>query len=472
MEAKPARKPARGRECGPGSERAPAPHACAESGGGLHRAGPAHWAWLLSGVLTGYLLFFLTGGDKQASSACPHDTVVAAHELIASDNVSRPPAAQPPPPPQPAAEVFPWDPRPGKASVIFWGAVPEGPPPPGLVYTDVTDGPWYNSGNEVWATAARRLVDPDATHLVSFFDLYDEQMLPIPHPVDNKPRINKLNSALLLLPVANMLWLESDFAKNAGIQNYTTQLTAHIRLVNKSVLLVGIGTQGDFVNVDPTKLKEQFVVPLHSTQVEFLQEVEKRAPGFAVRGRVTKASCLAKGLVKPRALGCPSLFLNHDPLLGQAVAEKFAKVASIPASDLKLAVTLPASGKLSGNYLSMNFYNNTVKLVAERVLARFPNSFIVIQTLFDYKSVDAMCTRHGVCLPAYRVRFYYDPDTWVAALRTADLVVGYRCACAQRAVRMPLGASPHELCESRYVYEHAPPHALQDPRNNDGDGSW
>ena len=392
------------------------------------------------------------------AAACPLPPPAAACPTCPAAPVCPPPpsAACPPPkaeeacpPLAPSAQVkqYPWDPRPGKTSVIFWG---EGRPPPGLVFTEVQDtaGFEYNAGNEVWAHATRALVDPNTTHLVSFFELFDRELQPRTHPVDKKPRIDKLDPALLLLPVANMLWNAHDFANHEGIHNYTTKLTAHIRLVNKPVLLVGIGTQGDFVNVDPTKLKEEFVVPIHATQVEFLREVEKRAPGFAVRGRVTQASCLAKGLVKPRVLGCPSLFLNHDPSLGRAIAEKFAKVAGIPASDLKLAVTLPAITPLAGSYAKFNFYNNTVKLVAERILARFPNSFIVVQTYFDYQTIDAMCAWHKVCLPAYRVKFYYDVDAWVAGLQTADLVLGYRCVCLRAAswgcaMRVQCGIQQH-----------------------------
>ena len=93
---------------------------------------------------------------------------------------------------------------------------------------------------------------------------------------------------------------------------------------------------------------------------------------------------------------------------------------------MKLAVTLPAEIPFAGTYAKINFYNTTLKLVAERVLARFPNSFVVVQTLFDYQSIDAMCAWHRVCLPAYRVKFYYDVDAWVAGLQRAHLVVGYR----------------------------------------------
>ena len=291
---------------------------------------------------------------------------------------------------------------------------------------------------DVWAHAARQLVDPNTTELVSFFNLFDGQRNPRLHAVYKTPRIDCLDPALLLVPVANMLWNETDYSHNSDIQGYTKQLTADIRLLNLPVMLVGIGTQGHFGFIDTTKLRDKFVVPLHETQVEFLREVEKRAPaGFAVRGRVTQASCLAKGLTKPRALGCPSLFLNHDPSLGQTIAAKFATVAGIPAPNLTVAVTLPADTPFAGNYANIKFYNTTLKLVARRVLARFPNSFVIVQSFFDYKSLDAMCAWHGVCLPAYRVRFYYDVDAWVAGLQNANLVLGYRCVSARCAVWLP-----------------------------------
>ena len=62
-----------------------------------------------------------------------------------------------------------------------------------------------------------------------------------------------------------------------------------------------------------------------------------------------------------------------------------------------------------------------------RVLKVLPGSVVVFQTQADQGLVEHMNKKLGFYLPASRVRWYYDVDSWVAGLRSCcDMVFGFR----------------------------------------------
>ena len=128
------------------------------------------------------LLVFLAAAENGWQNSCHSPPLLAAREMVASLSASE----QPPH----AEQRWGCDPPPGTAAVIVWTAAPEAPRlPPGLVFTDVLDAHnlryngtrQYNAGDAIWAEAARNLVDPDAVHFVSFFDVFDERRDPVTH---------------------------------------------------------------------------------------------------------------------------------------------------------------------------------------------------------------------------------------------------------------------------------------------------
>ncbi|KAL4856709.1 hypothetical protein ACK3TF_003112 [Chlorella vulgaris] len=294
-----------------------------------------------------------------------------------------------------------------------------------------------NSGNLVWAYGAWHLVDPDLAEMLHLRPPYTD-------PID-----------VLLLPTANILVNESSYA--VGGKGYTTQVLAMVRAVKVPILTIGLGSQIRFDDVpsaasaaEEEQAGEQAgqqgeatngtlavrqqeahqggsdysaasAVQLHPQQVALLQRVEATGGLTVTRGRFTAAIMEANGLAPPLPLGCPSLFINHNPQLGAVLQQKWRAVLRKRDPNLRLGVTLPKV------HMDRPFPSDLVRLLAERVLKVFPRSVVVLQTLGDLNLLKTMHDKHGLYLQPDRVRHYYDVEAWTAGLKACcDLVWGFR----------------------------------------------
>lgn len=76
-----------------------------------------------------------------------------------------------------------------------------------------------------------------------------------------------------------------------------------------------------------------------------------------------------------------------------------------------------------------------------RVLRALPGSVVVLQTQADQSLVNYMNSKLGFYIPADRVRWFYDVDSWVAGLRSCcDMVFGFRIHGAMAGVAAGLPA--------------------------------
>ncbi|EFN52219.1 hypothetical protein CHLNCDRAFT_139069 [Chlorella variabilis] len=263
-----------------------------------------------------------------------------------------------------------------------------------------------NSGNLVWAYGARCLLDPNTTEPVALVPPYTEHI------------------DAFLLPQANLLMNISNYDM---VRGYTSFVLKVSRAVKAPIAVIGIGSQ---VRFDDAPLLEEgadmsaaaaSAVQLHPQQVAFLKQVEASGGIITTRGKFTAAIIEGNGLPPPLPLGCPSVFINHNPRLGAVLQRKWDAVLRRRDPNLRLAVTLPA---IPGD---QPYPLGLVSLLARRVLEAYPNSVVVLQTSRDEDTLDAMHSHFGLYLRPSRIRYFYDVESWIAGLKSCcDLVWGFR----------------------------------------------
>jgi hypothetical protein len=272
-----------------------------------------------------------------------------------------------------------------------------------------------NTGNMVLAYGAWQLLDHQRVEVV--------HVAPPPYKID---------VAAVLIPTANLLFdrLKYSGSQMVGMTNMMLNITRSNRVPSA---LLGIGSQVEFTQPlageegaaarakRPTAdFSAADKVQLPPTQVALLQRVVDSGGFISTRGAFTARILEANGLPPPLPLGCPSLFLNHNPALGAELQRKWNAVLAERSTSLRLAVTLPAISHRT----DMPPY---VDMLAVRVLKRFPNSMVVLQTEADAFSLERLHAKHDVYVPVDRVRYFYDPRSWVEGLAACcDFAFGFR----------------------------------------------
>ena len=290
----------------------------------------------------------------------------------------------------------------------------EGRPPSGLSLEEATKVASDNFGNLMWALGARHLVDHNATELVNL--LRPPFTLPGVHAV--------------LMPTANLL---TNLSMYKYFQGYTKVIAtiARAQPPDTPILVIGIGTQVQFDDLRPSSTGTEAArldvsraseVQLPPEQVSFLKRVLASGGIITTRGRLTAAVITASGLPPPLPLGCPSLFLNHNPRLGARLQQKWDAVLRQRDPNLRLAITMPAvPGELE------DFFRPIVQMLSDRIFKVFPNSVAILQTKRDIDTLDWFHERHDLYLREGRVRYYYDPQSWFDSLKSSfDFVFGFR----------------------------------------------
>ncbi|KAI3433676.1 hypothetical protein D9Q98_003485 [Chlorella vulgaris] len=286
-------------------------------------------------------------------------------------------------------------------------------PPSGLRLKDAVRVATSNFGNLVWAYAAWQLLDHAAVEVVEVV----------------RPGV-KVEVDALLMPTANLLFDATPYIKSP-MQRHTQMLYGLAHSVAAPTLLVGIGSQVEFdqvlgVGVAGNKTKAVSAdfaaaadVVLHQQQVQLLRQVQKSGGIITTRGKFTEAIITANGLNPPLPIGCPSFMLNHNPRLGEVLQKKWDAVLAARSTKLRLAITMPATPRTKGLPLHAD-------LLAKRIFKLFPNSVAVLQTEEDAYTLQRLNAKHGVCLGAERVLFYYDAQSWIDGLKDFDFVFGFR----------------------------------------------
>ncbi|KAI3432796.1 hypothetical protein D9Q98_010380 [Chlorella vulgaris] len=310
---------------------------------------------------------------------------------------------------------------------IGWvGAMYGERPPSGLSLAEAASVATGNFGNAVWGYAAWQLLDHSAVEVLDV-------------------TLGQLADGLLavLMPTANLLFDMRSYGKS-GRQLMTQRLhrvATAAAAQAAPVLLVGIGMQVEFdeqlsgeggatdannntSHINATRQASADAaaaqhVRLPREQTQLLAQVHKSGGIVTTRGAFTAAVVAANGLPPPLPLGCPSFMLNHNLELGAVLQRKWDAVLAGRSTSMRLAVTLPATP--GSKPLPPHAH-----LLAKRIFKRFPNSVAVLQTGEDALTLRRLNAKHGTCLGAERIHYFYDPQSWVDGLRSFDFVFGFR----------------------------------------------
>lgn len=146
----------------------------------------------------------------------------------------------------------------------------------------------FNIGNWAFWNATRKLVDGDVT-LIS-------------GRPNSEDYIDKLD--ILIIPAANWLQHRYDFS----------WLADFIEDIDKPCIMIGLGAQSH---------SEETIHPLTEGTLRMLRAVSSRTPYIGVRGEYTYKICKHYGVDNVQVMGCPSLFTNNSPTLGEDISKKW-----------------------------------------------------------------------------------------------------------------------------------------------------
>ena len=242
--------------------------------------------------------------------------------------------------------------------------------------------------------------------------------------------------------------------------------------IDIALAIVGVGIQAQLIQ---SRHSGQWTaspkVDIPVAALDWLGRIAERAPTAApnigVRGSLTEEALAECGFVEGvEVVGCPSLFINPNPLLGAAIAanagapERIAVLAGNTAwSELQPAEARLARlvGKTSGSYIGqhgtgmMEVTRGEAERLAKEDLRRCRDYICPNMSLDRFK---AWCNAHG--------NLFFSVPAWLEHYRRFDLVVGARLHGVMLALQagVPALCIAHdarvlELCRTMHV-----PHVL------------
>lgn len=222
---------------------------------------------------------------------------------------------------------------------------------------------------------------------------------------------------IAVLPCANYL--------SGDEHEAMTKRAAVIDALDMPVVAIGLGAQAP-MGGGPCELSPDVR--------QFVEAVVRHRPGEAphisVRGEFTRQVMEKAGFgAHVEVLGCPSLFLNTAPDLGEQVQRRFeGGIERVAVSGWSRSIPAALESRLSalatetkGLYVVQNPKGLAMLAagqagdIPERMLKRFRH---VLTPGLDDAASDAWAATHA--------RVYFNLDDWMAALRTCDFFVGGR----------------------------------------------
>jgi len=179
----------------------------------------------------------------------------------------------------------------------------------------------YNIGNWAFWNATSKLVGPNIK-LISG------------HP-NSKDYIDDID--IIIIPAANWLQSRYDFS----------WLAVFIEEMDKPCIMIGLGAQSH---------NEDIFHPLTEGTLRMLRAVSSRTPYIGVRGEYTYKTCQHHGINNVKVMGCPSLFTNNSPTLGQEISKKWGK--HIDGKTIIHATMFPPNVKQAEQWLFEYLSNN------------------------------------------------------------------------------------------------------------------
>jgi Polysaccharide pyruvyl transferase len=136
----------------------------------------------------------------------------------------------------------------------------------------------------------------------------------------------------------------------------------------------------------------------------------KKFAHITTRGQLT-TTVLEKDNIASFPIGCPSQFLNLNPLLGHTIYNKTTALIARDLTTVAFAVTLPPSS--SPHFEPMSSYLLSLVQLNNR-------SRVIVQTVDDFHTVKS----YG--FPFWRVAYYVTMESWREGLKAFDAVIGCR----------------------------------------------
>ena len=230
--------------------------------------------------------------------------------------------------------------------------------------------------------------------------------------------VEQINAAgdIAVIPAANQLGKHFDFRRLAL---KTAQLDA-------SIVMIGLGAQSD----------SNFAIPeVHPGTADWVRRIAERspaaAPNIAVRGAFTLDVLGEHGLADYAVVtGCPSLFINPSPTLGQQIAnntrepKRIALIAGDPHWQ-HLARIEASLGRLIGDHGDSYIAQAPLEMIA---LCRGEASMldaaaleacrIYVRPELSVADFLRWSVMHG--------KVFFDISSWMEHYRRCDLVIGTR----------------------------------------------
>lgn len=145
-----------------------------------------------------------------------------------------------------------------------------------------------NIGNWAFWNATNKIIDGELTVISGH-----------PNSSDYKDRID-----FIAIPAANWLQARYDFS---WLADFITEM-------DKPCIIMGLGAQSHNV---------EHIPDLPEGTLRMLKAISARTPYIGVRGDYTYKVCKSYGIENVKVMGCPSLFTNSSPTLGQTIAKKW-----------------------------------------------------------------------------------------------------------------------------------------------------
>lgn len=120
-----------------------------------------------------------------------------------------------------------------------------------------------------------------------------------------------------------------------------TLLTGFLKVQKAPLIILGLGAQAE-KDANPRDIAKD--LKTNPSIVEFVELLKNKAALISVRGTFSEQVCHELGLNYVLRLGCPSLFINPDPQLGQKISQQLAGLNN----DEAFAVAANAPNEIEG----------------------------------------------------------------------------------------------------------------------------
>lgn len=255
---------------------------------------------------------------------------------------------------------------------------------------------------------------------LAFVHAIDKQLGGALARLSRSERIEKINakSGTAVLPCANHLGVHVDLAREAG----------HFARIERPMVAIGLGAQGGYAMEALPELPEGSIRWLHV----LAEHAPTSAPNISVRGEFSLRLLERHGLAdRAVALGCPSLFINPAPALGQqimAAVERPIKRVAVAAGhyrwthmkkmEASLAQLVEQTGGayiLQSPLQMLKLYRNEWQSLSATDIDSLRSSILPQGSSGD---VIEWYRRYSMA--------FFDVPTWMNYLRQFDFVIGAR----------------------------------------------